>query len=430
VSDFVCEICNKEFKRKQHLENHNKKKYSCLLNKNKTQNNSKNLKNQDNQNNQVNEKKNICNYCKKPFTRIDNLTRHIDNRCKVRKRLIQDKAAINKQTDELKNQNIELISHIKTLTEIYKENNETQNKKLDKIVVLNNISDSPINYKLIKIICENNKKISELENKETKETRGNNNNNINNNTNDVECLVLNNISISLRVIDNFINAQQLCRIENKNFNEWLELESTTNLICFLSTELGIAQSQLFDIKTKIEISNNQEIWIHPDLAIQLAQWISPVTAFHITKWIREIISNNKNITNILKDKDQEIISKNNEIKLLMDTYVKKQKRDIYPDANVVYLITNNYLKKDRIYIIGKATNLTFRLGVYNKSSEHEVIYYKKCNSIYKMKLTEDAILNKLNEYREKANRDRFILPIEKNIDFFTNVVDECVNFFN
>ena len=39
------------------------------------------------------------------------------------------------------------------------------------------------------------------------------------------------------------------------------------------------------------------------------------------------------------------------------------------------------------------------------------------------------VLIKLSNYRERANRDRFILPPDTRIDFFTNIIDKCINFF-
>jgi hypothetical protein len=36
------------------------------------------------------------------------------------------------------------------------------------------------------------------------------------------------------------------------------------------------------------------------------------------------------------------------------------------------------MKKDRIYILGKATDLTSRLFTYNKSDKHEVVYFQEC----------------------------------------------------
>jgi hypothetical protein len=45
-----------------------------------------------------------------------------------------------------------------------------------------------------------------------------------------------------------------------------------------------------------------------------------------------------------------------------------------------------------------------------------------------MNIIELMVLNKLQEYKEKANRDRFILPLEKDIAFFTNIIENCINF--
>ena len=47
-----------------------------------------------------------------------------------------------------------------------------------------------------------------------------------------------------------------------------------------------------------------------------------------------------------------------------------------------------------------------------------------------MDIVEINVLKKLDEYREKVNRDRFILPIDKDILFFSNIIDECIKFLN
>ncbi len=41
---------------------------------------------------------------------------------------------------------------------------------------------------------------------------------------------------------------------------------------------------------------------------------------------------------------------------------------------------------------------------------------------------ESLVLSKLRDYREQANRDRFILPEDKDVSFFTNEIDTCINF--
>ena len=45
------------------------------------------------------------------------------------------------------------------------------------------------------------------------------------------------------------------------------------------------------------------------------------------------------------------------------------------------MLTTEEHKKNRTYIIGKAKNLTDRLTPYNKTCDHEVVYYKECKNV-------------------------------------------------
>lgn len=139
------------------------------------------------------------------------------------------------------------------------------------------------------------------------------------------------------------------------------------------------------------------------------------------------IDNVNNINNI--DNNDIIKNKEEEIKILKNLVLKKQKRVQYNDKYVIYMLTTLEHKKNNVYIIGKAINLTNRLSTYNKTTEHLVVYYKGCNKDT-LKIIEDMVLYKLHDYKEQANRDRFILPVDKNINFFTEVINDCINFFN
>ena len=46
-----------------------------------------------------------------------------------------------------------------------------------------------------------------------------------------------------------------------------------------------------------------------------------------------------------------------------------------------------------------------------------------------MDFIETIVIKKLESYKEKANRDRFILPIDKDISLFTTEIDKSINFF-
>ena len=142
-----------------------------------------------------------------------------------------------------------------------------------------------------------------------------------------------------------------------------------------------------------------------------------------------ILRESKNNDELLRDIAIKAIEQKNEvITNMVKKYVKKQPRKQYDCSNVIYIITTSSLKNDRRYILGKAKNLTNRLSTYNKSDEHEVIFYQDCEDEEAMNAMEPFVFKKLNEHREQANRERFILPKDKNIDFFIDIIKNCFEF--
>jgi hypothetical protein len=45
-----------------------------------------------------------------------------------------------------------------------------------------------------------------------------------------------------------------------------------------------------------------------------------------------------------------------------------------------------------------------------------------------MSLVEGLVFNNLSECRERANRERFILPENEKIDYFSNTIKKCIDF--
>jgi len=140
-----------------------------------------------------------------------------------------------------------------------------------------------------------------------------------------------------------------------------------------------------------------------------------------------IIDKNEDYINVLQ-KDIEI--KDQKIKVLQNMCLKKQKINIIKTKNVIYLVTSTDNKNKRIYIVGKSINLSKRMSVYNKTTEHEIIYYRSCETEEDMNVAEFLVLNKMKNYKEQMNRDRFILPIDKDIQFFINLINESIDFIN
>lgn len=335
--------------------------------------------NKPNKNNKENY---FCNFCDKEFTSRQSKWRHTKN-CK--------------KENKLTNIDNSSLLDIKNIIE-----------KITKYE----------NDQLINSILEKNKKIEFYENITLNNAKSSK-------------IILNNIEIISRN-DGYINVSQLCKTGGKEFKHWYYLDSTKQLITQLEIDTDLPEQTLIDINKGGNNKNDQHTWIHPDLAIQLAQWISPKIALQISRWIRTLFTNGKlELANkIIEQKDIEIKTYKEKNKLLENLLVKKQTRTDYQENNVIYILTSHENKNNRTYIIGKAQNLKNRLSTYNKTCEHEVVYYIKCKDEAIMNISENMILNKLKKYQEKANRDRFILPQNEDINYFIDIVNTCVNFFD
>jgi hypothetical protein len=398
---FKCEVCNKFYSSTNSLWNHNKKFHKTNDNIIQTNDNKNEIKCKQSIN---------CKYCKKEFSHRNSRWKH-EQSCKTK--TIQESNKIELLEMKIK----ELENKINNNKIIGKNNNNDFKSKLN----------LPINNHLIDIIVDKSNAITDLKNKNTKLKENIITNNLIPTKQIPPTLTLNNVIIVSRTEDNYINATHLCQAGNKKFNHWYSLDSTKQLINVLESKAGIPALELIEVNKG---GNHLGSWVHPDLAIQLAQWISPIFALQVSSWIRTLFTNGNVSIDIklLEDCQKEITLKDQKIQLLQDIYVKKQKRSDYPEKNVIYIISTEDNKKKRIYILGKTKKLKDRLGPYNKTAEHGVEYYKSCISKENMNIIESMVLSKLDKYREKANRDRFILPVENDLTLFTDIIENCINF--
>ncbi len=123
-----CTTCNKLFKRKEHLDNHNNKKVQCQQeNVDHSIITPKTLKLQDLTPNPSTipiepeivstPTQNIlkCNYCNKTFTRKDNVNKHVKYACKIYKQQNKDKQEIFEKLELLELKNEQMLNVNKTI---------------------------------------------------------------------------------------------------------------------------------------------------------------------------------------------------------------------------------------------------------------------------------------------------------------------------
>ena len=92
--------------------------------------------------------------------------------------------------------------------------------------------------------------------------------------------------IPQRMADGYVNATAMCKSVGKLFADYFRTKSTKDFLSELSIDMGIPISQLV-VSFKGGKFYEQGTWVHPDVAIHLAQWCSPKFAVAVSRWVRE-----------------------------------------------------------------------------------------------------------------------------------------------
>jgi hypothetical protein len=98
-----------------------------------------------------------------------------------------------------------------------------------------------------------------------------------------------NTPISQRAKDGYINATAMCKAANRQFKHYNETVATKAFVSELSSEAGIPGAELVQ-SVNGGVPELQGTWVHPQVAIHLAQWLSPKFAVQVTQWVFEWIS--------------------------------------------------------------------------------------------------------------------------------------------
>ena len=89
--------------------------------------------------------------------------------------------------------------------------------------------------------------------------------------------------------DGYFNATAMCRATGKRFHDYSRLGTTTAFLNALELETGIPVSKLVQ-QFRGRPAHLQGTWVHPHVAVQLAQWLSPEFAVQVSKWVVEWFS--------------------------------------------------------------------------------------------------------------------------------------------
>ena len=96
---------------------------------------------------------------------------------------------------------------------------------------------------------------------------------------------LDNNLVCQRKDNGYINATALCKACDKRIFDYFRLDTTTAFLVELSLETGIPVSNLKITLLGRADKIQQGTWVHPYVAINLAQWASPKFAVAVSKWV-------------------------------------------------------------------------------------------------------------------------------------------------
>jgi hypothetical protein len=104
--------------------------------------------------------------------------------------------------------------------------------------------------------------------------------------------------ISCRLEDGYINATQLCYAGGKEFHDWKKRATAQSFLYELSIDTKmpiIAHEPTIVGSCLIKINHNnidllnRSTWVHPRVAINIAQWISAKFDVKVSSWIHELL---------------------------------------------------------------------------------------------------------------------------------------------
>lgn len=251
--------------------------------------------------------------------------------------------------------------------------------------------------------------------------------------------------------DGYINATKLCKAGGKLFADYSRLKNTKVFINELFMTMGIPISMIIVFEQHKSI---QRTWIHPQVAINLAQWINAKFAVQVTKWIFELLTKGsitlgeeqstceimkmhietiekelqkqksmssqyeKEIEKIIEEK-QTIIDELNHTKNKHNKLLKKQKHNKLSIGNCFYLVRSPIWIINK-YKFGIADNINLRIQSYRTFCPEVILEY--IMYVQENKKLEEYIKKRFAPKLEYANHE---IVIDINID---DIIQESITF--
>lgn len=292
-------------------------------------------------------------------------------------------------------------------------------------------------------------------------------------------------SIICRESDGYINISNLCKAGGRHFKTWNNRSRTKEFLHILNDSIKSEYQQKESgrfcpatlnavielIKYDTAYGENRGTWVHPKVAINIAQWISPKFDVQVSKWVHQLlvvgkvsltdehndgalmdIQKNKvkynrlvgegkeeeadKVVGEISERIEELEKKNKELEdkykesleenNRLSKYLERKKRIQYNKGKCIYILRHKEFKD--CYKVGIANELTSRMSTYNTAApeDFELIYHKHTiyNSVVeimvKKKLVDYLFSNNKEWYQVNEGPEILIDNVKRAVEFFDN----------
>lgn len=255
-------------------------------------------------------------------------------------------------------------------------------------------------------------------------------------------LLLHENMITMREEDGYINATELCKAGNRLFSTFYRRNKTKEFLKVLSNEVQKCTSSLIIFQTGK--ANEQATWVHPQVAINIAQWINPEFDVKVSKWIYELslfgnvvlgkertyaeleeeLQKHKTQSEDMILKYTHLLQDYTNLKRTHRSIIKKKEFHYFKRGKCFYIISNILENVNRIKL-GMSVDINSRL-----SNHRTTIPFLKIH--YLVFLDENELLEKIiKKHYEKEltpNNHEFISSVS--IESIIKKTRECIQLIN
>jgi len=134
--------------------------------------------------------------------------------------------------------------------------------------------------------------------------------------------------------DGYINATALCKSVGREFHTWNRSKSTIEFLQELSSDTQICGTELVQIQQGGE-PHLQGTWVHPQVAINLAQWLSPKFAVQVSKWVQDWTTQKITPKQLSRMEILQLAIESEKRVLELENTVKEKEEVIEGQANII-----------------------------------------------------------------------------------------------